>query len=444
MKKKSESVIKKSLLGILSAGVVLAGSVMPVFADEVEVQGSSLKSVGSFEKVYSLQAPSTVTASNFQSQAASFQFTSGSSGEASTTVGEATLTAVSHSHFNTDATAQQTLTELQTAGKTVPTSADTQMFVYVGTINDSTKLFTPDISFVAGDAKLDETTKQGTPKTVTIYVPSDYKFSYAGAYYYQFHEVQGTTPGTTYNTSTYTIRLVVESQKDGDNITYQINPDKTEITTTAVDQNNETKTVKVNSIENYYGAGELKFTKNIAGTLGDTTQKFIIEVTLNNAAIDSGKPLGNIYASVNASVEDTSATDITTIPDDHLISWNNGETKKFAVTDKTTYTLDNIPAGVTYTVSEYRSDSDTTAQQYEVSYTGTVLEKGKDDTILSPENGSVTAPMGKTQIHTITITNTRDTQLDTGVFTSNLPYFIILLAAAGGLVVFLVSKKHRA
>lgn len=443
MKTKNRNVIKKSLLGIFSAAAIMAGSVIPVFAEDVS--GTTLTSVGSFNKVYSLQAPTTVPGSNFQSQATSFQFTSGSSDETDSILGEAKLVAVSHSHFNTEATAQQTLVDLQNAGQAVPTSTDTQMFVYVGTI-DNSNMFTSDIAFNAGDAKLDDKTKEGTPKTVYIYVPSNYKFSYAGAYYYQFHESKGTTPGTTYNDSTYTIRLVVESKKDenNNNAIYAINADKTEITTTALDQNNEAKTVKVNDVENYYGAGELNFTKNIKGTLGDITQKFIIEVKLFDDNVNNGVSLGNIYASVNTPVEYTSSSDITTIPNNHLISWANGDTKKFAVTDQTTYTLDNIPDRVTYTVTEYRPESDATSNQYAVTYAGTILEKGKEDRALSEENGSVTSTMGKAQIHNIIITNTRDTTLDTGVFTSNLPYFIILFAAAGGLVIFLVSKKHRA
>ena len=43
------------------------------------------------------------------------------------------------------------------------------------------------------------------------------------------------------------------------------------------------------------------------------------------------------------------------------------------------------------------------------------------------------------------ITNTRDTTIDTGVFTTNMPYFLILLAAVGGAVAFIViARKRRA
>ena len=56
---------------------------------------------------------------------------------------------------------------------------------------------------------------------------------------------------------------------------------------------------------------------------------------------------------------------------------------------------------------------------------------------------NLTQTMNPGESASIVITNHRDQIVDTGVFTSNLPYFIILIAAAGGLVIFLASRKHR-
>ena len=44
----------------------------------------------------------------------------------------------------------------------------------------------------------------------------------------------------------------------------------------------------------------------------------------------------------------------------------------------------------------------------------------------------------------VTIVNRKDTQIDTGIFTSNLPYFLVLAGIAAAAVVFFMSKKRRA
>ncbi|MCI1452483.1 MAG: hypothetical protein LKH15_05145 [Lachnospiraceae bacterium] len=72
----------------------------------------------------------------------------------------------------------------------------------------------------------------------------------------------------------------------------------------------------------------------------------------------------------------------------------------------------------------------------------TEYSKGAVTSPIATEN--LTQTLNPAESATIVITNKRDLIVDTGVFTSNLPYFIIIFAATGGLVIFLVSKKHRA
>ena len=98
--------------------------------------------------------------------------------------------------------------------------------------------------------------------------------------------------------------------------------------------------------------------------------------------------------------------------------------------DGTDIRLSNIPAGTKYLVQEQN------APGYETTYT-----IGEATSPIATDN--LTQTLNPAQSATIVITNKRDQIVDTGVFTSNLPYFIILIAAAGGLVVFLASRKHR-
>lgn len=46
---------------------------------------------------------------------------------------------------------------------------------------------------------------------------------------------------------------------------------------------------------------------------------------------------------------------------------------------------------------------------------------------------------------TVVITNTNNTTIDTGIFTSNAPYFLILgIAVIGGIAYFAANKKRHA
>ena len=67
-------------------------------------------------------------------------------------------------------------------------------------------------------------------------------------------------------------------------------------------------------------------------------------------------------------------------------------------------------------------------------------------TIADPTvNANLSQAMVGAQQMKVGITNTRDTTIDTGVFTTNMPYILILLAAVGGAVAFIViARKRRA
>ena len=110
-------------------------------------------------------------------------------------------------------------------------------------------------------------------------------------------------------------------------------------------------------------------------------------------------------------------------------------TRTFTVTDGTSITLTNIPAGVKWLVKEdnYSADGYTT--------TYTLDEKEYSADTATPNAASTMMD----QAYKVVITNTNDTTIDTGVFTTNMPYILILLAAVGGAVAFIViARKRRA
>lgn len=482
MKTRKGSLYKKSLLGILSAVAVIAGSVMPAFAEDTAATtpvGPS-GNVGSFSKAFALEATSEASTNPlyFPSPEADFYFVSGPAPTAGTEdsgeVGFAKLMYVSDSHFNTtDATGKQALSVKNSDGtvtkelKSEPSATDTPLKLKLVDSTGKENHVSYDLGAATVPASSSGKTSYGAEKNI-YYIPVNDNgetkaFTYPGVYYYEFHEKQDNITGITYDDTTYTIRLNVEYKTDN-----TLKVTSSTVTKDEADSQGNTKTEKDKFVQNTYGAGKLTITKKIEGNIGDKEKEFTIAVTLDDPKINSNTTqIATVYLTGNYVPADEtgkitgltytkpSTSDMVT---DHYVKWQDGETKYFLVTDKTNYSLYNIPNGVTYTVYEYGQNKDTTDENidvyrvngYAVAYSGTIsnnsgdtpkttdIEARSDDNKLIVSNEVETG-----DLHEITITNSRDVQLDTGVFTSNLPYFIILFAAAGGLVIFLVSRKHH-
>lgn len=187
---------------------------------------------------------------------------------------------------------------------------------------------------------------------------------------------------------------------------------------------------KDSKVVNAYGAGELTFTKKVDGNLGDTSKKFNVKVMLTapEAADKTYKTVSSIIG-VSAANEPDSTQIASISPDD----WSDGTVSKdFTVTNGTSISLKNIPAGVSVLVREDDYTSDGYSTKYSI---GTSTSPVADSNLAQ-------SIIGGSDIQ-LTITNTRSTTIDTGVFTSNAPYILILAAAAAGAVVFLLVKGKR-
>ena len=132
-----------------------------------------------------------------------------------------------------------------------------------------------------------------------------------------------------------------------------------------------------------------------------------------------------MYASGTDAVNETELGEFTWSPESKTL------TKTYTVKDGTTITLKNIPAGTECLVEE----NDYSGDGYETTYKigETTYTKVSDNLYQRVNNGSIN----------VTITNTKNTITDTGIFTSNLPYILILMAAVAGAVVFAVSRRKR-
>ncbi len=248
-------------------------------------------------------------------------------------------------------------------------------------------------------------------------------------------------------------------------------PDVTSVTTNATyetwySKNNKNtegqNDKKVADIQNKYYAGSLNITKKVTGNAGDKNELFEVTVTFKNeskANMKSDITYKNFYNGAGKQTIDatpfrwtdevgTNGTDIK----------HTEETKKveFYVKDNTTVTFNNIPYGVTYTVTETQPSDD--------KYTHTFAHENADDTVnfdgVSLAADGVTAESKDTSkavaekwnaakatgsisddSDTITITNDKTSVIDIGVMTSDAPYVALLLLIGIVVVVFIRKKS---
>lgn len=411
MKKKSESVIKKSLLGILSAGVVVAGSVMPVFADTSDTTSSG---TFSFQKQYTYSYPSGVDSSNFTYPKETFTFTS-SQGE-----GRAALGKISNTSLNSKI---DIIENVPSDNTTIPAYINIGSADYSGT---SIPREYSDGTFTSDDLN------------VQVSIPDGMTFPSPGIYYYSFNEVNNNTAGIDYDylgSGTYWIAVNVTSTQSSTN---QLSPTSIILYKNAKDENkNDTPdlTNKISGIINRYAAGQFNVTKTVTGNLGDPNKKFDITVTFT-----SNKPVKTpiiVTSTDQNTISTIKAYDSTGKNNDWQALTGTSDsysyTGTYQVKNGTTVSFNNIPFGVSFNAKE----ADYSADGYTTTYYQ-VHDNTKDEI-----QADVKQEMSGAQVYNLEIVNNKQQELPTGVFTSNLPYFIILIAAAGGLVIFLASRKHR-
>ncbi|MGN0363847.1 MAG: Spy0128 family protein [Bilifractor sp.] len=381
------------LLSALAAATLLTGSALPAFAADTDTTTTTTKTV-SFNKVYTLTMPTGGIATDYASPAETFSFTSGKSDATTTTPGEASLAALKGTSWNTNRTDVQDISALDDPAVTEASNIPQKVTV-------SSAAFT-DVAATADGA------------TAAVNVTTTGSYTKPGVYYYDFHEVAGATAGVTYDSTNYRVAVTVEN-KNGSMVP------------STVKLINLTSGDKVEKITNKYEAGKLSFTKKVAGNLGDTSKQFKVTVTLT-------APANKIVKSTIGVTGTIVTTEPTTIaPAD----WTTDGTvsKTFTVQDGTTISLTNIPQGVRCLVKE----ADYSAAGYTTTYT---LNNGGTT---GTADASTAQNMVAGGTIGVTITNTNDTTIDTGIFTTNLPYILILAVAIAGAVAFVVvSRKRRA
>ena len=336
-----------------------------------------------------------------------------------------------------------------------------------------------------GAAGTNPTTKPSVQLTVPTYEA-------VGDYWYKVTENDNNTAGVIYGTNdretedttsangahkrVYYIHVqVINGESEGAYIRtvtlHKTAPDVARVNTNAAYEtwysNNNKNTEgqndkKVADIQNKYYAGSLNITKKVTGNAGDKNELFQVTVTFKNeskANMKSDITYKNFYkADGTQTIAATSLgwTDIVGISGTATKHTNEMNTVSFYVKDGTTVTFNNIPYGVTYTVTETQPSDD--------KYTHTFAHENADVTVtfdgVSLNADGVTAESTDTSktaaekwneakatgsisddSDTITITNNKTSVIDIGVMTSDAPYVALLLLIGIVVVVFIRKKS---
>ena len=251
---------------------------------------------------------------------------------------------------------------------------------------------------------------------------SGVRFPSVGIYTYNVKQVAGTTAGVTY--SNVTAKLKVTVARDETIPEESTNKYYVAFVSLALDEDgNGIPGQKTAEFVNTYSAGSLSVTKNVTGNLGDKTKYFAITVTLNR--IDDKNNYAASYVVKGGSQLEDGETPC------GVSSIVIGEAKKFFLKDGETLTIENIPYGVTYTVVEDNYTTEGNGGYKAPVYSYVDGTEGKTEkTIDSP-------------LETVTITNEKTSNVDTGIVLDSLPYVLLIAVAVVGVVIFTARKRSR-
>ena len=246
----------------------------------------------------------------------------------------------------------------------------------------------------------------------TIVLP---EYSSVGIYYYTVTQTEGNTAGVKYDTRKMIVKVTVIQQEEN----------KVRVafaTASLADTNpeNGVTDVKTATFVNTYSAGSLSVQKLVAGTLGDRDKEFDVTVTFTTPS--TGETVNSTISykpTVDGDPQDITSADLE--EGTHSVT--------ITLSHEDTITFTNIPYGVKYTVAENKY------ADYVATY--------KIDDVNAPENKVENVKLNSATPK-VTITNTRDAAVDTGIVLDSLPYVLLIAVAVVGVVIFTARKRsHR-
>lgn len=244
------------------------------------------------------------------------------------------------------------------------------------------------------DAPNEGATTVGHKKNVTVTLPT---YGSVGVYSYTITETAGTTAGVAYDAVPVTMKVTVIDN----NGTFEI---------AAVSFTKGTKKLADGeaAFNNTYTANKLSVKKTVAGNLGDKSKLFDFTVTLTG---EEGKTY-TLPATITGGSDGSEKEESVTID----------RTTRFKLKHNDTITIENLPNGVGYTVTE------ATANGYE--------------TKVGNEVTNTTTGTMDAEAKTVEFTNTKTGEIDTGVYLDNLPYILVFAGVLAIAAVFVVRRRR--
>lgn len=175
------------------------------------------------------------------------------------------------------------------------------------------------------------------------------------------------------------------------------------------------------AFKNTYNAKDLTISKTVHGDFGDLGKTFAFKVELDAA---DGATYGTATIDYNAANDGVVLPEGATNPETITV----GHNVTIYLKHKGVATISNLPAGVTYTVTELDSD---------VAYAVTLDDKSTADLVGKEASGRIA------ESNIVNFHNTHNGVVDTGVILDNAPYIALLAIVAAGAVVMIIKKRRN-
>lgn len=321
---------------------------------------------------------------------------------------------------------------------------------YIGSNSVETNVTYPGVTIPQKEAKFDTSI---TGATATGLPVGDYSANFTismselglnnlggtGIFVYKIAEENAGTPGVVYNTdggalymivtvthkTTGTNHEIVDGQYD-----YAVALRRASAEATVVQALTGTKVSAGDAFHNTYGADNavngVELKKTVHGNFGDLNKKFTFNVAFTKGADKNYGPI---------TVDNTAGYDIYKAAENgekgekvEGAELAYGQTYIVTLKHDTKITFNNLPAGVTYTMTEKGKDA--------VSNTldGLYVVTGEQP------NGTVSAGA---EVDKVNIVNTNEGSPDMGVVLDNAPYIAMLAIVAIGGVALMLNKRRR-
>ena len=320
---------------------------------------------------------------------------------------------------------------------------------YLGSKSVETNVTHPGATITQKEAKFDTSI---TGATATGLPVGDYSANFTiamselglsnlggtGIFVYKIAEVDAGTPGVVYNTDQGALYMIVtvthktigtNHQIVDGQYDYEVALRRAPADATVDQALAGTKVLAANAFHNTYGADNavngVELKKTVHGNFGDLGKEFTFNVAFTKGEDKNYGPI---------TVDNDAGYDIYKVAENgekgdkvEGTELEYGQTYIVTLKHNTKITFNNLPAGVTYTMTENGKDSDGKVD-------GLYTVNGEQN------NGTVAAGA---QVAKENIENTNEGQPDMGVVLDNAPYIAMLAIVAIGGVALMLNKRRR-